>query len=173
MRRLTSRTLLAFCLFCLIYTCAAQQSTKLRITGEAQTLELTASDLSKMPHLAVDVHNPHSGDEEHYSGVRLSDLLAKVGAPLREQLRGKALATYVMARASDGYCVLFSLAELDPAMNGNTIIVADGLNGKPLDQKEGPFKVVVPGEKRAARWARMVVAIEVVNIASPSTSPSR
>lgn len=173
MRNLRHRISVTLCLVFLTFYCSAQESATLQITGEVEKLELTRTDLAKMPRLAIDVHNPHSGEAEHYEGVRLSDLLSKAGAPLGEKLRGKALATYVLARAADGYSVVYSLAELDPAMNGNTIILADTLNGKPLDQKEGPFKVVVPGEKRAARWARMVVGIEVLNAINPARSSLR
>ncbi len=110
---------------------------------------------------------------QHYEGVRLSDLLQKAGVPLGEKLRGQGLATYVVARASDGYAVVYSIAELDPAMSDNQIIVADTMNGKALEPKQGPFKVVVPGDKRPARWVRMVSTFEVVNALSPSGSSPR
>jgi hypothetical protein len=87
-----------------------------------------------------------------------------------QNLRGQALGTYGVARASDGYAVVYSLAELDPAMTENQIIVADTMNGKSLAPKQGPFKVVVPSDKRPARWVRMVSEFEVNNPLSPSKS---
>ena len=123
-----------------------------------------------MPRLTLDVQDPHTGTAKHYAGVRLSDLLAKAGAPLGEKLRGSALAAYVLARATDGYAVLYSLAELDPALNANQIILADTMDGKPLDQQQGPFRVIVPVEKRPARWIRMVNALELANPLNPSGS---
>ena len=111
---------------------------------------MTAADLAKMPRLAVDVREPHTAEMQHYEGVRLSDLLLKAGVPLGQNLRGQALGTCVVARASDGYAVVYSLAELDPAMTDNQIIVADKMNGKALAPKQGPFRVVVPGDKRRA-----------------------
>lgn len=77
------------------------------------------------------------------------------------------------ARASDGYGVVYSLAELDPAMNDNQIIVADTMNGKALQPNQGPFKVVVPGDKLPARWIRMVNAFEAANALNPSGSLPR
>ena len=44
---------------------------------------------------------------------------------LKGYLRGDAVASYVVASASDGYQVVFSLAEPDPAFSGSEIIVAD------------------------------------------------
>jgi hypothetical protein len=152
----------------------AAQVAKIRISGAGiDALEVTAADLAKMPRLAVDIREPHTGQMQHYEGVRLSDLLQKAGVPLGEKLRGQGLATYVVARASDGYAVVYSIAELDPAMSDNHIIVADTMNGKALEPKQGPFKVVVPSDKRPARWVRMVSTFEVVNALSPSGSSPR
>jgi hypothetical protein len=153
---------------------SAQQLPTLHIGGPGiQSIELSAKDLAKMPRLAVDVQNPHNGKVEHYDGVRVSDLLAKAGAPLGEKLLGPAMATFVAARASDGYTVVYSLAEIDPALRDNQIIVADQLNGKPLGPKEGPFKVVVPGDKRPARWIRMLTSLRVGSAINPSESSLR
>ena len=41
-------------------------------------------------------------------------VLVRAGAPVGKNLRGNALATYVVAKAHDGYQVVYSLAELDP-----------------------------------------------------------
>ena len=77
-------------------------------------------------------------------------------------MRGPAIATYVLAEAADSYRVVFSLAELDSAFLDSEVIVADSLDGAPLSEKEGPFKIVAPHEERPARWVRMVTAITVV-----------
>ena len=55
----------------------------------------------------------------------------------------------LLIEAADGYKVLFALAELDPDFAPREIILADTRDGKPLDAKEGPFRVVVPGDKKA------------------------
>ena len=34
------------------------------------------------------------------------------------------------------------------------IVLAYLKDGKPLDEKEGPYRIVIPGEKRMARWVR-------------------
>jgi hypothetical protein len=149
----------------------AQESPVLRVSGnDIQTTEMTAAMLAKMPRLSLDLRDPHSGEVQRYEGVRLSDLLAKAGVALGDKLRGRALAMYVLAQASDGYAVAFSIAELDPAMSENQIIVADRMNGKPLDAKQGPFKIVVPSDKRPARWIRMLTALKVESALSPSGS---
>lgn len=123
-----------------------------------------------MPRLSLDVRNPHSGTPEHYEGVRLSDLLARAGVSLGEKLRGRALAAYIVVQASDGYGVVYSVAEIDPAMNENRIVLADKMDGKPLGEHDGPFKIVATGKKRPARWVRMVTALHVESAVNPSES---
>jgi len=111
----------------------AQQTPGVEISGKSiPTLRITAAELSWMTRMAVDVRNPHVANPEHYEGVRVYDLLAKAGVPLGEKLRGRALATYLVVQASDGYAVVYSIAEIDPAMTDNRIILADTINGKPL-----------------------------------------
>jgi hypothetical protein len=79
-------------------------------------------------------------------------------------MRGNAMATYVLASASDGYQVLFSLAELDPAFTSSEIIVADTIDGKPLFAYQGPFRIVSPRDARSARSIRMLQRLDVVRL---------
>src|SRR6185503_5449615 len=96
--------------------------------------------------------------------VWLSDVLKKAGVPLGADLRGPALAGYVLASASDGYQVVFSLGELDPDMTDGQFLVADKANGKPLFGEDGAFRLVVPKDKRGARSVRMLTKLEVVQL---------
>jgi DMSO/TMAO reductase YedYZ molybdopterin-dependent catalytic subunit len=145
---------------------AAPTQSQLTIGGNVQTpLILTIADLKKMPRKTLSIVNPHSQRKENYDGVLLEEILRKAGVPNGEHLRGAAMATYVVAEAADGYHVLFSLAELDSGILDSDIIVADTLDGAPLPEKEGPFKIVAPREKRPARWVRMLKSINVVRVA--------
>lgn len=86
-----------------------KQSATLKISGVGvQTADFTEEDLAQMPTSSVDVSDPHRDQMQHYQGVALSDLLAKVGIPLGEKLRGKAMAMYVVTKASDGYAAVYS-----------------------------------------------------------------
>ncbi len=70
----------------------------------------------------------------------------------------------LLVEATDGYKVVFALTEVDPAFASREIILADKRDGKPLDTKEGPFRVVVPGEKRPVRWVRQVTTFKIVAV---------
>ena len=74
------------------------------------------------------------------------------------------LAGYVLAEAQDGYQVVVSLGELDPAFIDNEILVADTANGKPLFGAQGRFRLVVPKDKPGARSVRMLTKLEVVQL---------
>ena len=74
----------------------------LTVSGDISSpLDLKADDLAKMPRVTVTVQE-HDGTTVDYQGVPLLDILKKAGAPLDKQLRGKALATYILAKAHDG-----------------------------------------------------------------------
>jgi DMSO/TMAO reductase YedYZ molybdopterin-dependent catalytic subunit len=135
----------------------------LTIAGDlTKPLTLTQADLAKMPRTSVAL-NDHGADST-YEGVLLYDILKKAGAPLDTQLMGKALASYVLAEARDGYQVVYTLSELDPSFTGNKIIVADTVNGQPLSENQGPFRIVVPNEKKPARSIRMLERITLVRL---------
>jgi hypothetical protein len=115
-------------------------------------------DFRALPHISLAVHNSHSDTNETYSGVPLATLLGKINAPIGNQLRGKAMTSFVVASGSDGYVVVLSLAEVDPEFHENQVIVADSRDGQPLG-KNGPFQLIVPGDKRPARWVHNLVSI--------------
>jgi DMSO/TMAO reductase YedYZ molybdopterin-dependent catalytic subunit len=138
---------------------------QLTIKGDVEKpLSVTLDDLRHLPRKTLMVMNPHEKKEETYEGVLLTELLKRAGVPQGAQLRGAAMATYVQADAADGYRVVFSLAELDADFQDSDVIVADTMNGAPLDEKTGPFRLIAPHDKRPARWVRMAHSLTVVRI---------
>ena len=137
----------------------------LRVSGAvSQPLALSLQDLAAMPRTKVTAQE-HDATAT-YEGVSLTEILQKAGAPLGKELRGKAMASYVLVTARDGYRVVFALPELDPDFTDTSqrIILADTADGHPLPEKQGPVRIVVPQEKKGARWIRMVESVEVVKL---------
>jgi DMSO/TMAO reductase YedYZ molybdopterin-dependent catalytic subunit len=130
------------------------------LAGQHRTV--TAADLARMPHVEATVSSHNV--EGKYRGVALGELLKLVDRPAGEALRGKALATAVSVEASDGYRIVFALAEIDSGFTNKVIFLADSKNGGPIDATEGPFRLVVPDEKRPARWAKLVTRIRLVPV---------
>lgn len=133
----------------------------LTVVPFADKFPITPANLKDLPRKSVVVHDPHSNSDENYEGVLLADLLAKYGAPLGRDLRGPALANYVVATGADGYKVVYSLAELDPTFHPGDVVIADTMDGKPLDAHTGPFRLVATEDKRPARGVRNLVSIEL------------
>ncbi len=153
----------SFCLFGLFGCVAAAQSPEvlLRVQGDVKTpLALTAEDLAAMPRHTVVQQS--DGKEVTYEGVLLHDILKKAGVPFGQALMGKGMASYVLAGASDGYQVVFAIAEVDPEIEGSPVLVADKRDGGPLNAKQKPLQVIAPQDKRHARSIHSLVTIDVV-----------
>jgi DNA-directed RNA polymerase omega subunit len=78
---------------------------------------------------------------------------------------------YALVKARDGYAAVFALPEFDAGFTDRVILLADRCQGQALDAVEGPLRLVVPGEKRRARWVRQVTDIEVISSHRASNSP--
>jgi DMSO/TMAO reductase YedYZ molybdopterin-dependent catalytic subunit len=140
-----------------------QSTPSVAVTGSVATpLTLTVDDLAQMPRATVTTTN--GGIETRYEGVWLHEILKKAGLPDGEALRGKALTTYVLAEAQDGYQVVFSLGEIDTALGDTPILLADKADGRPLSGENGAFRLVSPRDKRGARSVRMLTKLEVVQV---------
>ncbi|OYW15540.1 MAG: hypothetical protein B7Y82_11790 [Sphingomonadales bacterium 32-65-25] len=124
------------------------------------SLPVDAATLARLP-VANATLTAH-GKSHACTGVWLADLAAAAGLPAGEALRGPALTTLIVAEAGDGYRVAFSLAELDPKLGNRAVLVANACDGQPLAAADGPLRLVVPGEVRAARSVRQIKALRVV-----------
>jgi hypothetical protein len=128
-----------------------------------QTITVTAKTLAGLPRVKAEAKE-HDNPSATYKGVTLGAILEHAGVPRGEKLRGPGLRAIVIITATDGYKVVFTVAETDPAFNDRLIMLADTKDGKPLPEKEGPFRIVVPSEKRPARWIRNVKTIEIKTV---------
>jgi DMSO/TMAO reductase YedYZ molybdopterin-dependent catalytic subunit len=140
------------------------------VTGETGSpLRLTAADLAKLPRRTV--HVADHGKNATFEGTPLADVLKLVGAPLGENLRKDKLLLVLVVDARDGYHAAFSLPEIDPEFTDREILLADKKDQKPLSAEEGPLRVVVPGEKKGARWVRQVSALRIERASVPKEQP--
>lgn len=137
---------------------------KLTIGGDVpKPLVLSDADLAAFGEQTVNVTD-EKGNPARYSGVPVAAILAKAGAPLGKDLHGANMAIGVIAKAPDGYMVLFPITDFDPAFSDRTVLLVDRRDGKPLDAREGPLRLVVPGDQRHARWVRGITSLDVVKV---------
>jgi hypothetical protein len=139
----------------------AAPRTLVSVKGEVEkTLELTEEQFGKLPRQSIETKD-HDGKDATYEGVALVEVLKSAGVKFGQDMRGKALANYLVVEASDGYRAVFALPELDPAFSDRVILIADRRDKQPLDQRHGPLQIIVPGEKKHARWVRQVIALKI------------
>ena len=137
------------------------QQPALSVSGSVKTpLVLSVADLKAMPRKTMTVTDER-GRTATYEGVLIGEVLRRAGVPMGEALKGKALANYVVAKAKDGYQVVYTVAELDPFVTSGDVLLADTIDGKPFPDAQGPLRIIVPKDKIGARWVRQVEGLEV------------
>jgi hypothetical protein len=161
MTRPRNLPLAALCCVLLVATRLSAQTLQV-IDTEGHATTLTAIQISNLQHTTVKVIDHDSPAQ--FEGVSLASVLSAAGVQLGDKLRGPRMAEVLVVEAADGYKAVFALAEVDPAFAVREIILADKRDGKLLDTKEGPLRIVAPGDKRAARWVRQVTALRIIAV---------
>ncbi len=152
------RPLLALAATLLLATAAQAQDLKVIVAGR-DSVTLSPKDLAALPRAKATIQV--KGASVVYQGARLDAVLAQAGVVHGERLMGRYLNQVVVARAQDGFFSVLSLAETDPVYRANPVVVADTVNGHKLDDREGPYRLVVDGDLRPSRAPRQLVSIEV------------
>jgi molybdopterin-dependent oxidoreductase-like protein protein len=143
-------------------TAARATDPAVEVSGPTGERRLSTAQIAALPRAKVTISD--HGVKATFEGTEMANLLALVGVPAGEHLRGKELAKVVLIEAADGYRAVFALPELDRAFADRVILLADTRDGKALSEKEGPFRIVVEGEKRQARCVRQVTRIRIVAV---------
>jgi DMSO/TMAO reductase YedYZ molybdopterin-dependent catalytic subunit len=124
--------------------------------------KMNRSDFVRLPRRSAKV-KIHEAEAE-FEGVPLVDLLTSAGVKFGDDLKGRRAATVAILEATDKYRVVVSLLEIDPQVVDRTVLVADKRGGQLLDAHEGPYRLIIPGDKREIRWIRNLRTIRVVNL---------
>lgn len=94
--------------------------------------------------------------EHTYSGVALSDLFISAGIPLMDKSR-------IVAESLDGYQVPFKIEEVMALDNVFLVFKDDGkyLGAYNEPGGQGPYMIVIRGDKFSQRWAKYVIGLNV------------
>jgi hypothetical protein len=133
-------------------------STSLRLTAGGTSQTLSVADLKALRQTTVKVHNAHNNMDETYSGVSLSDVLAKADFVVNKTSHDKIIHSYVRAEGTDKYWVIYSAIEVEPSEHDGDVIIATSMDGKPLGA-DGELKLVSTEDKKPQRWVRNLTAI--------------
>lgn len=118
-----------------------------------QPLEITAAEVKELEQISGTARTISSSGEESqraYTGVKVETILAKFGLDM-------VGVTALAVNAGDGYGVEIPQQLLET----RDIILAWEIDGAPLEEKDAPFRVVVP-EERSLYWVRNVTELVFV-----------
>ncbi len=163
-----TRLLLGLSLALLPLTTVGAQapSGSVELIGEqGVTRTLTTAELSALPQSEV-VVTEGDGARTVFRGPTLRVLVTLVGAPVGHAFRGPNMLIAILAEALDGYRAAYMLAEVDEGFGNRNGILALTQDGVPLPPKDGPYRLVMPGEEHRARWIRMVQRLRLVRVGS-------
>jgi len=126
-----------------------------------QEVKLTKEALAKLPRKSIKITEGNGKDAE-YEGIPLDEVLKLAKVPMGNELRGRSVAPMVViADANDGARAVYALAEVEPSFSDKLILLADKRDGQSLNADEGPFRMIIPSDKRHARWLRQVKGLTV------------
>jgi hypothetical protein len=151
-------------LFALVFSSATLLCQQLTIqTDSGKQVLLSRAEIEALPHVKVTA-SEHSSGPVNFEGVTLKSVLEKAGVGFGESMKGKRLSNCLLVEAADGYRAVIALPELDPAFTDKQTLLVFLRDGKPLGEKEGPYRIVIPDEKRMARWVRQVTTLKIVDV---------
>ena len=148
----------------LLLASAPASAQTLELIGEkGVTKTLSAADLAVLPQVEF-TSTEKDGAKAVFRGPTLRSLVTLVGAPTGHEFRGPNMLIAIVAEATDGYRSAYMLAEVDEGFGNKDALLALTQDGNPLPAKDGPYRMVMPGEKHRARWIRNVARLRLVRV---------
>ena len=100
--------------------------------------------------------SPRGVQKDTFTGTLLWTVVSAA-----QPIEGSGSRTYLqhtlIARGQDSYSVALAIGELDPDFENKQVLIAYEQNGAPL----AALKLVVPGDSKAGRSVRDLIAIEL------------
>ena len=140
--------------------CSSSKAQSESITFINESGKSSSADPMKLKSITIKAIG-HDHKTHEFSGPLLSDFLSNAGVILGEPAKKQTVSSYIIIRAKDNYKCLIALAELDPLFSSSDIIIASKMDGKALSEKNGPYQIIVPNDKKHGRWIRQVKSIEI------------
>lgn len=104
-----------------------------------------------------------------FTGVRLDKVLMANGFAEghgggKPKDKHAGLRAVVVATSADGFVAVFSVGELLDGMGATTALLAWEMDGKPLPEEHGAFRLVVPSDKRGSRSSYQLTELRVLDL---------
>lgn len=113
------------------------------------------------------------GDSIVYHGRPLLDVIEKAGVDTRSMAGQRKIApAIVVARARDGYTVVFSVGELLMHRADPRVFLVSETAAGPLPANEGPVRLIVHGDRVRSAYALAAVELRYVG-QNPGAEPKK
>lgn len=145
----------------------AQSLTVVGLDGKETTV--SAEQLADMPRGKVEA--PWGETPTVYEGPKLVYVLRAAGVPVGARLHGDPMMAVVLATGGDGFTALYALPEVDSGFHDGTAILADTADGKPLADKQAPWRLVLAADRKPWRSVYALTRIEVRSVAQKPPAP--
>ncbi len=133
------------------------------VISENDETPVTLFDLANLPRATVTMNDVGDGRGFHgrntFSGVPLADIIAALDMK-------PDLSSMLVVSSPDGYQSSVSWGELALSPQGRRILIADEMNGKPLE-KNGKFVLILPDDLAADREVKAVSRIKLHTLKRP------
>lgn len=159
----------------------ALRAADLSVSGAiAKPTDLSVAELKDRCSASVKTIDVTSrGQTHHVTGVPLLAVLEMAGLEsaivpsptVAPGAKHPSLRQGVLVRGSDGYAVLFSVAELLPTVGHRSAWIVWTQDDQPIAAEQGPLKLIVPDDAGPARNVRNVSKLEMIDT-SAATQPS-
>jgi DMSO/TMAO reductase YedYZ molybdopterin-dependent catalytic subunit len=161
---MTRRPLALLASLALFGALPAQAAEPLAVQGPGGPVTISAEDLAKLPSIQLNMSfaTEHGPRQAVFEGPLLWTVLDHTHAVDPAHHRGD-VRQIVLLTGQDGYTAVLALGEISPEFENKQIILAEQMDGKPLDH----LRVVVPGDKRGGRGVHDLVRIAVLPAPGP------
>jgi len=137
------------------------------VTGAvSQPLTLTVEAVRAFPAQTITLESTAAGKvtKHSFTGALLTDVLKSARPTFRSEIKNDSLRYTLLASGRDGYAALFSWGELDPDFGNRGVLIAYQQDGQALDAKEGPLRLVVPGDGKAGRYVSALSRLVLLRV---------
>jgi hypothetical protein len=136
-------------------------STTLTVINDGKVKTFTLAELKALPQVDITVKDGRTKKDMTWSGPLVSDVLAACGIEFNHETEHRLVHRYAVAYGTDGYAVVFSIAELYGVFHTGKTIVALQRDGAPLPATIGQFTLFDSADLMTARRVSNFASLEV------------
>jgi hypothetical protein len=131
------------------------------LDAETPMSDFNIAALQSLPQQTITAVDGHTGKTVAFTGPLVADVLRKAGVPPPDEAHERILHSLVRATGTDGYFVIYSLTEMEPAFSSGKVIIALEADGKPV---ESGLQLVNPLDAKPARWVHGLRALVLTQL---------